>query len=266
MKTTLVNILSLVLVMALTSCNSGKKNESQIKDALQAEDELQIEASAHNSRNSLDWDGTYTGVVPCADCEGIQMAVTIHQDHTYQISETYLGKDPSPFTSEGTFEWDQTGQKIILSDTNRHPYFVGENTLTLLDSEGNKIVGDLEALYILKKANPSLIGEKWHLTTLNGTEVKLKEAKAEYPFIQLNPDFTATGYTGCNSIQGHYSLEETNIKFNQMISTLKACPEMETEAAFLKVINATASFAFENNTLVVFDENHQKLATFKPGN
>jgi len=28
-------------------------------------------ATPDNSANSLDWPGTYTGVVPCADCEGI---------------------------------------------------------------------------------------------------------------------------------------------------------------------------------------------------
>jgi hypothetical protein len=35
------------------------------------------------SRTSLDWPGTYTGVLPCADCEGIETTITLSVDLTY---------------------------------------------------------------------------------------------------------------------------------------------------------------------------------------
>lgn len=31
----------------------------------------------HNAENSLDYDGTYTGTFPAADCPGINMTLTI---------------------------------------------------------------------------------------------------------------------------------------------------------------------------------------------
>ena len=37
---------------------------------------------AHNSRNSLDWAGIYEGVLPCADCPGIQTRLTLSRDES----------------------------------------------------------------------------------------------------------------------------------------------------------------------------------------
>ncbi len=260
MKTTLLNSLCITLVLLFTSCNSEKKKETQIEGS-------QMEAMSDNSMTSLDWGGTYEGQLPCADCEGIKTIVTINQDNTYVMKETYLGKNATPNESKGTFKWDDQGQRIIFSDSKRNPYFVGENTLTHLDKDGNKISGDMKAQYVLKKVNDKLVGEKWHLVSFKGEEIQLKEAKSEHAYIEFNENFTILGYTGCNNLQGAYKLEDAQkIKFSQLINTLKACPEIETENEFLKTINSTASYAFEDHALVMYDKEHQKLATFKAAN
>ncbi|WP_027125584.1 copper resistance protein NlpE [Gelidibacter mesophilus] len=149
MKTKIINVLAITVVFIMTSCNSEKKKETQISEEPQLE-AVEMEATGDNSRTSLDWDGTYEGEVPCADCEGIKTIVIINSDKTYTIQETYLGKETTPIETKGTFEWDDQGQRILLSN-DRNPYFVGENTLTLLDSEGNKNNGDLQEFYVLKK-------------------------------------------------------------------------------------------------------------------
>ncbi|MBO3096975.1 copper resistance protein NlpE [Gelidibacter pelagius] len=149
MKTTIINSLCIALVLFVTSCNSGKKKETQTIEEPQIE-EVDMGVTGDNSMTSLDWNGVYEGEVPCADCEGIKTVVTINSDKTYTIQETYLGKETTPIETKGSFEWDDQGQRILLSN-DRNPYFVGENTLTLLDSEGNKNTGDLEALYVLRK-------------------------------------------------------------------------------------------------------------------
>ena len=260
MKTTHINCLSIILLLCLTSCNSEKKKKIQTEGS-------QTQSMADNSMTSLDWDGTYEGLLPCADCEGIKTIVTINQDNTYVMKETYLGKNTIPYETKGTFKWDDQGQRIIFSDIKRNPYFVGENTLTHLDKDGNKISGDMEALYVLKKLNDKLVGKKWHLVSFRGEEIQLKEAKSEHAYIEFNENFTIIGYTGCNNLQGAFEVEGAQkIKFSQLINTLKACPELETENEFLKTMNATASYAFEDHALVMYDNEHQKLATFKAAN
>lgn len=109
--------------------------------------------TAHNAANSLDWQGTYTGTIPCADCSGIQTSLTLNDDQTYTLNEVYKDKKDGNFSSTGKFTWDENGSVITLtsdSDTPRH-FFVAENQLIMLDTEGKRIEGELEAQYHLKK-------------------------------------------------------------------------------------------------------------------
>ncbi len=250
----------LIAFFLLSSCNNSKKTDSELNNS-------DIEIMANNSMNSLDWEGTYEGLLPCADCEGIKTVITVNKDNTYVIKEIYSGGEIVPVESKGNFIWDEKGQKISFSDVNRHSYFVGENTLTLLDNEGHKITGELAEKYILKKVKDQLVGKKWHLVSFKGEEIQLKEAKAEHPFVQFKEDFTIIGYTGCNNLQGAYKEGDAQkIEFSQLINTLRACPEMETENEFLKSLNTASYYGFLDRALEIYDKDHQKLATFKPAN
>ena len=106
--------------------------------------------AAHNSRNSLNWEGRYTGTIPAADGPGIEVELTLGPG-TYEIRYHYIDRD-SDFDGQGSFTWDDAGAVITL-DTKDFPpqYRVGENTLTQLDMEGGTITGALAELYVLKK-------------------------------------------------------------------------------------------------------------------
>lgn len=108
----------------------------------------------HNAQNSLDWQGTYKGITPCADCEGIDTEIILNKELTFTTKTRYLGKgDKTVFEEKGTFTWDKTGTIIALKVKNGTPYLykLGENTLTQLDMEGKIITGDLKPMFILKK-------------------------------------------------------------------------------------------------------------------
>ena len=70
-----------------------------------------------NSMTSLDWDGTYQGIIPCADCEGLQLVIKLKTDLSYSSQMKYLGKDGRIFELSGTFTWNKEGNKITLSET-----------------------------------------------------------------------------------------------------------------------------------------------------
>ncbi|MCU0188890.1 copper resistance protein NlpE, partial [Citrobacter freundii] len=110
--------------------------------------------TAHTAENSLDWDGTYKGTLPCADCEGIKTELELKDDKTYELTETYLGKgDKKPFETHGTFTFDKDNTSVITLDdkSQNRKFFIGENTATALDTEGKKIEGSLAEHYVLKK-------------------------------------------------------------------------------------------------------------------
>jgi len=48
------------------------------------------EYAPHDSSvNSLDWAGSYHGVLPCADCAGIETTLILDYDLTYRIITRY---------------------------------------------------------------------------------------------------------------------------------------------------------------------------------
>lgn len=129
-----------------SACSGTTKNESQ-------EPAITQSADAHTSQISLDWDGTYSGILPCADCEGIETVIRLNKDNSFSFSQKYLGKETTQgINTSGTFTWTADGNKIILSITNNNRMFqVGENKLTWLDNDGNKITGNTAANYVLQK-------------------------------------------------------------------------------------------------------------------
>src|SRR5688572_16484805 len=133
MKTRILLFGFSVLLLCFFSCKSNKQLTSD------------------NSMNSIDWNGVYTGSLPCADCEGINTMIKLNKDLTYETETKYTGKSNEIYKSTGTFNWDNTGNKIILKNTNQNVgmiyYAVGENRLTQLDAEGNVINGDLANKY-----------------------------------------------------------------------------------------------------------------------
>ncbi|MDR0230675.1 MAG: copper resistance protein NlpE [Dysgonamonadaceae bacterium] len=141
----IIFILSITcLLLGLNACKS--------KDKEQANSQI---ATLHNSMISLDWAGTYSGVIPCADCTGIEVKITLAQDHTFQMSMRYQNRKESDYNYSGTFRWSADGGSITLEglDRDKYPtqYKVGENKLIQLDLEGNVITGDLAQNYVLVK-------------------------------------------------------------------------------------------------------------------
>lgn len=108
----------------------------------------------HNAQNSLDYEGTYKGILPCADCEGIETEVILEAEGKFIKRTKYLAKEESPVLEEtGNYVWNEAGNQITLQGISNAPnqYFVGENQLFQLDMEGKRITGELAAKYVLIK-------------------------------------------------------------------------------------------------------------------
>jgi len=114
---------------------------------------------AHNARNALDWAGAYRGVLPCADCEGIETLVVLASDGTYSTRSKYLGKGDNHFSEQGRFTWNEAGNTITLTGQSPARYFVGENQLIRLALDGSRITGGLAQHYVLAKIAEGVTGE-----------------------------------------------------------------------------------------------------------
>jgi len=137
-------------ILVFTGCrNSGKK----AADAEGTKTETSAPDS-HTSRNSLDYHGTYKGVLPCADCEGIETIVRVTRDGHYTREMKYLGIENTEeiVRERGKYVWNEEGSIIELEGAEApNKYQVGENVLFHLDMNGKRITGDLADMYILRK-------------------------------------------------------------------------------------------------------------------
>ncbi|HEY4539258.1 MAG TPA: copper resistance protein NlpE [Faecalibacter sp.] len=152
-----------IVGLALVSCENKTEtvvttdgNQDTVKvespDTLAPNDDSGLKIDEHNSRLSLDWNGTYHGTLPCADCEGIHTIVELHQDETFKLTQEYLNKNTKS-EETGTFKWSVDGGSISFhtKDNSKFSYKVGEGQLIQLDQEGKEITGALAKNYILKK-------------------------------------------------------------------------------------------------------------------
>lgn len=136
-------LLSLSMVLILAGCKTNIEETDQVS----AQDLIPFNASqidAHNSRNSLDWEGAYSGVLPCEECVGIDTFLRIDRDHNYTVTQRYVDKDDKlseEIISEGTFFWNEEGSSITLENINGEisTFRVNELFLTPLDKNGMEL-------------------------------------------------------------------------------------------------------------------------------
>ena len=108
---------------------------------------------SNKAKDSLDWAGVYTGTIPAADAEGINVRLQLNKDNTYELTYEYIGKPAdTSFTNTGSFTWNDTGDIINLGIADTPSYYkVAENKLIQLDMEGKPITGNLADMYVLNK-------------------------------------------------------------------------------------------------------------------
>jgi len=256
-----IKFIILCLLSLFLSCNNQEK--------AQKENGVENKSPAHNSRNSVDWNGTYRGIVPCADCEGIKTEVVLHRDGTYEINQKYIGEQDSIFNETGKFEWNEAGSKITLlneEDAKKRQFQVGENKLIMLDADGEQIKSELSKYYVLEKSSfDQEITEKyWKLIELDGKKIPTPEnGRTEPHFILKANEDRVSGNGGCNVLMGNYKLEDNNkIKFSQMATTMMACQEVEYEHEFLRVFEEAELYNVKKDTLVLKTTDMAPLATF----
>lgn len=122
-------------------------------NAPEATEETQTQLpDMHTGQIAVEYWGTYRGILPCADCEGVETVVILAEGDTYVISQKYLGKGDEIYTVSGSFSWDASGGIAIFDGMHAPNQFqIGENKLICLDIDGNVIGGDLAEKYVLKK-------------------------------------------------------------------------------------------------------------------
>lgn len=253
--------LLLIIVLCVSSCESTKQADESVS--------APSSAPADNSRNSLDWPGTYRGTLPCADCAGIRTELVLLADGRFSLTQQYLGKSGDLVQQAGDFAWDALGSRIRLGGDSALHFLVGEGALHKLDLQGERIRGALAAAYVLqqKQLNQSVTGKYWQLVALPDLAFKSTLANQQQPHLQLLADENrAVGSGGCNGFTGTYTLAaEKQLQFGALAATEMYCLEgMEVEDAFFAALQACRSYRLDasGDSLILLGDEEEALASF----
>lgn len=258
-------VLGVLLIVAFGCNNSKDKSSKNPEDAIVSSEKNEV-IDEQTSQNTLDWNGTYTGVLPCADCDGIKTKITLLKDGTFFKCCEYLGKKENAFFENGTFVWNDAGNIVTLTGKNgkKQQYKVGENVLFHLDKEGNVITGDLAGKYKLMKnfCDSSLEDTKWVLVELKGQPIGPSSA----PYVIFDSEKAmVSGKDGCNNFSGAYELKEgwrIDIREDKAMSTTMACDNMEIAILFIKVLGMSDNYAVKDGVLSLSKARMAPLAKF----
>ncbi|MDN3694682.1 META domain-containing protein [Chryseobacterium tructae] len=115
-----------------------------------------------------------------------------------------------------------------------------------------------------QKSTTDITGKTWKLTELNGQPIKLKNQKNN-PYFKLDMNgMRYEGHAGCNGLGGTFEIKQDvmRIKFNQGMSTMMACEDLDIENQFTKAILAADNYSVNGNTLTLNKARMAPLAKF----
>lgn len=100
---------------------------------------------------------SYSGTLPCADCEGIEVTLTLLSDSSFHKRNLYMGrKAEGPGSNEfnDTGKYVMKGDTMVLNDVKDAPnkYLKTDSGLVQLDLEGKRIRSKMANKYVLRKA------------------------------------------------------------------------------------------------------------------
>lgn len=172
-----IELCFIVILTLLVACqnNTEPKPENEPKQATKVED-------TPSAKNTIDWAGTYFGILPCASCSGVNTLITLNKDDTFEKTTELLDSNEEEKIVKGRVLWTEDNS-IITVECN---YLVSENQLILLDSENKPVIGKSAKQYLLEKIDLT------PKTTANSHSIQQKfegDDKKEYNIVFI----TSTG-------------------------------------------------------------------------
>lgn len=194
----------------------------------------------------------------CAGCNRIIGSVEVEKGKAGRISFGKVG-------STRMLCPDMKTESAVLEALNKVSGYKGnDKELTLTDSKGNPL------LTLSKRPEASLasLDGHWNVVAVNGENVENISKSETEPFLEFNvAQKSIHGCGGCNILNGELTQSAdspTSLRFGRMLSTMKACPDMEVEGRILEALENVRSFTVNDDTHAsLIDENGKEVLTLE---
>ncbi len=232
-----------------------------------------------NKGTILQISGAYNGIIPCADCEGINYEIELKDDMTYRERMIYLGKNIKPVSSIGKWKLEGTNKITVFKKSDEISQFeYSKGDLIILDGSGKRIEGPAAEKFILKPGgvqlpydpysvpadssaisnstsgklnseNDTSINGLWNLSEINGQIPEEGNYMTGIPNLEIKQaDNKFTCNSGCNRTNGTVQIRDSLITFSKFFSTRMTCPGTG-EKEYISIMTSVDSYKIENGIL-----------------
>lgn len=108
-----------------------------------------------------------------------------------------------------------------------------------------------------------LEGTTWKLASMEAIPASVADAEPEFFTLWFDAaDTLVSGRTNCNRFFGKYSLEGRKLEMKNLGMTRMACPDMQYEDAFVRMLDEVNRYGIKDGELT-FYAGDRALATFR---
>lgn len=101
--------------------------------------------------------GVFFGYLPCSDCDGVKVTLSLKQKNNYLLVTQYARQSTREYYEKGKYQWDEATKTVLLTprknDANKKRYHIEDaGTLIQLNEDGSRLIGDTDR-YTLKRSD-----------------------------------------------------------------------------------------------------------------
>jgi len=156
------------------------------------------------------------------------------------------------------------GDRLLFTTQTDYPV-LGDEQVTHVVIELRQVASASDPTgTVADSTNVSLEKTYWKLNSVGDGSITIAAGTREI-HLTLQPDaLRVSGFSGCNTFTGTYTLAGNKLVFGNLASTMMACPHgMEIEQAVQQALAATASWRIDAQTLELLDPSGTVLAVFE---
>ncbi len=112
--------------------------------------------------------------------------------------------------------------------------------------------------------NANLENTNWKLSQMEGISAEAINAEEDAFVLSLASEAGEySGRTNCNRFFGTYEVKGDKLTLGEAGTTRMACPDMESESAFLQMLAKVNGYSIKGNELTLTDADKKTLAVFQ---
>jgi heat shock protein HslJ len=101
----------------------------------------------------------------------------------------------------------------------------------------------------------SSLNGSWKLVSASGNIIFKNIPEAQIPQLRFETaENSVTGFTGCNRLSGQFTVEKDQLTLGPIITTKKACENMEIELTVGKFLTNVGFYKVEQDKLYLYDK------------